>query len=168
MALDVESHYLRYGPMVLRRCRTLLRDPAKAEDAMQDVFVSLIRNEDRLRDEAPGALLLRIATNVCLNRLRGERRHPEDAHEDDDLALRIAQADDGGSDAESRTLARSVLGRLFGADDPLAASTRSLAFMHLVDGLTLEEVARESRLSVSGVRKRLRGLKGRLAELEGV
>ena len=168
MALDVESHYLRYGPMVLRRCRTLLRDPAKAEDAMQDVFVSLIRNEDRLRDEAPGALLLRVATNVCLNRLRGERRHPEDAHEDDELALRIAQADDGGGDAESRTLARSVLGKLFGANDPLAASTRSLAFMHLVDGLTLEEVARESRLSVSGVRKRLRGLKGRLAELEGV
>lgn len=168
MALDVESHYLRYGPMVLRRCRTLLRDPAKAEDAMQDVFVSLIRNEDRLRDEAPGALLLRVATNVCLNRLRGDKRHPEDAHEDDDLAVRIAQADDGGGDAESRTLARSVLGKLFGADDPLAASTRSLAFMHLVDGMTLEEVAREARLSVSGVRKRLRGLKGRLAELEGV
>ena len=168
MALDVESHYLRYGPMVLRRCRTLLRDPAKAEDAMQDVFVSLIRSEDRLRDEAPGALLLRVATNVCLNRLRGDKRHPEDAHEDDDLAVRIAQADDGGGDAESRTLARSVLGKLFGADDPLAASTRSLAFMHLVDGMTLEEVAREARLSVSGVRKRLRGLKGRLAELEGV
>ena len=168
MALDVESHYLRYGPMVLRRCRTLLRDPAKAEDAMQDVFVSLIRHEDRLRDEAPGALLLRVATNVCLNRLRGDKRHPEDAHEDDDLAVRIAQADDGGGDAESRTLARSVLGKLFGADDPLAASTRSLAFMHLVDGMTLEEVAREARLSVSGVRKRLRGLKGRLAELEGV
>ncbi|HMF41629.1 MAG TPA: sigma-70 family RNA polymerase sigma factor [Polyangia bacterium] len=168
MALDVESHYLRYGPMVLRRCRTLLRDPAKAEDAMQDVFVSLIRHEDRLRDEAPGALLLRVATNICLNRMRGERRRPEDAHADDELALRIAQADDGGGDAESRTAARSVLGKLFGSDDPLAASTRSLAFMHLVDGMTLEEVARESRLSVSGVRKRLRGLKGRLAELEGV
>jgi len=168
LALDVESHYLRYGPMVLRRCRTLLRDPAKAEDAMQDVFVSLIRSEDRLREEAPGALLLRVATNVCLNRLRGDKRHPEDAHEDDDLAVRIAQADDGGGDAESRTLARSVLGKLFGADDPLAASTRSLAFMHLVDGMTLDEVAREARLSVSGVRKRLRGLKGRLAELEGV
>jgi len=168
LALDVESHYLRYGPMVLRRCRTLLRDPAKAEDAMQDVFVSLIRNEDRLRDEAPGALLLRVATNVCLNRLRGDKRHPEDAHEDDDLALRIAEADDGSGGAESRTLARSVLGKLFGADDPLAASTRSLAFMHLVDGMTLDEVAREARLSVSGVRKRLRGLKGRLAELEGV
>jgi len=168
LALDVESHYLRYGPMVLRRCRTLLRDPGKAEDAMQDVFVSLIRHEDRLRDEAPGALLLRVATNVCLNRMRGERRRPEDAHDDDDLALRIAQADEPGGDAESQALARNILGKLFGANDPLAASTRSLAFMHLVDGMTLEEVARESRLSVSGVRKRLRGLKGRLAELEGV
>ena len=168
MGIDVESHYLRYGPMVLRRCRTLLRDPAKAEDAMQDVFVSVIRSEDRLRDEAPGALLLRVATNICLNKMRGERRRPEDAHADDELALRIADADDGGGDAESRTLARSVLGKLFGSNDPLAASTRSLAFMHLVDGMTLEEVARESRLSVSGVRKRLRGLKGRLAELEGV
>ena len=168
MALDVESNYLRYGPMVLRRCRTLLRDPAKAEDAMQDVFVSLIRSEDRLREESPGALLLRVATNVCLNKMRGERRRPEDAHDDDDLALRIAQADEPGGDAESRALARSVLGKLFGSNDPLAASTRSLAFMHLVDGMTLEEVARESRLSVSGVRKRLRGLKGRLAELEGV
>jgi RNA polymerase sigma-70 factor, ECF subfamily len=167
LAIDVESHYLRYGPMVLRRCRTLLRDPAKAEDAMQDVFMSVLRSEARLTDEAPGALLLRVATNVCLNKLRGERRRPEDAHAEDDLPLRIAQADDGG-DAESRTLARSVLGKLFGAGDPLAASTRSLAFMHLVDGMTLEEVARESRLSVSGVRKRLRGLKGRLAELEGV
>jgi len=168
LALDVESHYLRYGPMVLRRCRTLLRDSAKAEDAMQDVFVSLIRHEDRLRDEAPGALLLRVATNVCLNRMRGERRRPEDAHDGDDLALRIAQADEPGGDAESQALARNLLGKLFGSGDPLAASTRSLAFMHLVDGMTLEEVARESRLSVSGVRKRLRGLKGRLAELEGV
>jgi len=168
LALDVESNYLRYGPMVLRRCRTLLRDPAKAEDAMQDVFVSLIRSEDRLRDEAPGALLLRVATNICLNKMRSERRRPEDAHDDDDLALRIAQADEPGGDAESRALARSVLGKLFGGNDPLAASTRSLAFMHLCDGMTLEEVARESRLSVSGVRKRLRGLKGRLAELEGV
>ena len=167
LGIDVESHYLRYGPMVLRRCRTLLRDPAKAEDAMQDVFVSVIRSEDRLHDEAPGALLLRVATNICLNRMRGDRRRPEDAPGDDDLAQRIAQAD-GGGDAESRTLARSVLGKLFGSNDPLAASTRSLAFMHLVDGMTLEEVARESRLSVSGVRKRLRGLKGRLAELEGV
>ena len=52
--------------MVLRRCRALLRNDAKAQDAMQDVFVALLRHRDRLQDESPAALLLRVATNVSL------------------------------------------------------------------------------------------------------
>jgi RNA polymerase sigma-70 factor (ECF subfamily) len=167
MALDVEGTYLRYGPLVLRRCRKLLRHDAQAEDAMQDVFVSLLRHQARLDDAALSALLLRMATNVCLNKLRTARRHPEDR--DDELLQRIAAADEGDDGtAESRTIARRLLGRVFQAGDPLAASTRTIATMHLVDGLTLEEVAREAGLSVSGVRKRLRTLRGRVQELEGV
>jgi len=164
LALDIEGLYLQYGPMVLRRCRSILRNQAAAEDATQEVFVTALRFHARLHDEAPGALLLRIATNLSLNRLRGERRRPEDA--DGELALRIADADQADASAESRTVARNLLSKLFRADDPLAASTRTLAFMHLVDGMTLNEVARESGLSVSGVRKRLRTLRGRLVELE--
>ncbi|HVX95699.1 MAG TPA: sigma-70 family RNA polymerase sigma factor [Polyangia bacterium] len=169
MALDVEATYVQYGPLVLRRCRKLLRHDAKAQDAMQDVFVSLLRHEARLDDTAMSALLLRIATNVCLNKMRAERRHPEDR--DDELLQRIAAADDGGTGdgtGEGRTVARNLLAKLFRADDPLAASTRTIATMHLVDGLTLEEVAAEAGMSVSGVRKRLRTLRGRLHELEGV
>jgi RNA polymerase sigma-70 factor (ECF subfamily) len=162
LALDVEGTYLRYGPLVLRRCRKLLRHDAKAQDAMQDVFVSLLRHEARLDDSALSALLLRMATNVCLNKMRGDRRHPEDR--DDELLQRIA----GSDDDESRTVARNLLAKLFRADDPLAASSRTIAVMHLVDGLTLEEAAREAGMSVSGVRKRLRTLRGRLKELEGV
>ncbi|HVR64797.1 MAG TPA: sigma-70 family RNA polymerase sigma factor [Polyangia bacterium] len=165
MALDIEGAYLRYGPMVLRRCWRLLRHDAKAQDAMQDVFVTLLRHADQLADTAMGALLMRIATNVCLNRLRTDRRHPEDR--DDDLLQRIAALDDGAGhgSTESRTVAQNLLARLFAADDPLAASSRTIAVMHLVDGMTLEEVARESGLSTSGVRKRLRRMRGRLQEL---
>ena len=149
--------------MVLRRCRALLRSDTQAEDAMHDVFVAVLRAEDRLRDEAPAGLLLRVATNVCLNRLRAERRRPEDG--DDRLVCAIATTADDG---EARAAARSLLGKLFAADDPLAASTATLAVMHLCDGLTLDETAREAGLSVSGVRKRLRRLRARLADLEGV
>ena len=42
MAIDVEAAYRRYGPMVLRRCRQMLRDEQQATDAMQDVFVQLL------------------------------------------------------------------------------------------------------------------------------
>lgn len=155
--MDVSENYRRYGAMVLRRCRRLLRDQARAEDAMHDVFVELLRRKDRLTDQAPASLLYTIATHTCLNRLRSQRRRPETA--DDDLLARIATAE------EDTGYARALLGRLLGAEQE---STRTMAVLHLVDGLTLEEVAAEVGLSVSGVRKRLRGLKARVRELEEV
>lgn len=160
MAIDVEAYYRTYGPMVLRRCRRLLRDEGKALDAMHDVFVELLRREDHLDERAPSGLLLRVATNVCLNRLRSDRRHPVDS--DDALVMQIAA---GGPDHEARTSARGFLSRLFARQE---ASTLTIAVLHYVDRMTLEEVAAEVGLSVSGVRKRLRTLREQLPALEGL
>lgn len=157
MAIDVEAAYRRYGPMVLRRCRHMLRDEQQATDAMQDVFVQLLRNLERLEDRGLSSLLYRISTNVCLNRIRSSRRRPEDAQSD--LLARIA---DAGGD-ESRTEARAMLDRVLGRE-PI--STTTIAVLHLHDGMTLQEVADAVGLSVSGVRKRLRKLKASLQELE--
>jgi RNA polymerase sigma-70 factor (ECF subfamily) len=57
-----------------------------------------------------------------------------------------------------------MLARLFGRHPE---SSRTIAVLHFVDGLTLEEVALETRMSVSGVRKRLRRLRVSLTELTG-
>ncbi len=157
--IDIEATYRQFGPMVLRRCRSLLRDEALAVDAMHDVFVRLIRAKERLDDSAMSAMLLKISTQVCLNLLRTRRRRPEDAA--DERLFEIARVDE----PEERSMARQVLGRIFARE---LDSTRALAVMHLVDGLTLEEVAREVGLSVSGVRKRLRTLKARVSGLEAV
>jgi RNA polymerase sigma factor (sigma-70 family) len=145
--------------MVLRRCRKLLRDESKAVDAMHDVFVELLRRENQLDDRAPAGLLLTTATHICLNRLRSERRRPEDA--DDDILSRIASLD---SNVEGLSLARRMLDRIFG-EEP--ASTRLIATLLYVDQLTLEEVAVEVGMSVSGIRKRLRTLKERLPITQG-
>lgn len=156
--LDVEALYERYGPMVIRRCRQLLKDEQEALDATQDVFVRLIEGKDRLRADYPSSLLYRMATNLCLNRLRDRHRHRETS--DPELVDRIADQDD----VEARVSAGAVLDRLFGRQRD---STRTMAVLHYVDGMTLEEVAAEVGLSVSGVRKRLRGLRQSLTELEG-
>ena len=155
MEVDIENLYGTLGPMVLRRCRRLLRDEQKAQDAMQDVFVEILRRKATLDDRAPASLLLKTATNVCLNRLRSQRRHPED-HDD---ALMMTVAGGGGASTEGRSLARRLLDRIFG-DAP--ESTALIAVLHHVDGLTLEEVATEVGMSVSGVRKRLRTIKDKL------
>lgn len=157
MAIDVEAAYRRYGPMVLRRCRQMLRDEQQASDAMQDVFVKLLRYRDTLEDRGMSSLLYRIATNVCLNKIRSRARRPEDAQSE--LLLRIA---DAGAQ-EARSEARSMLDRVLGREP---VSTTTIAVLHLHDGMTLQEVADTVGLSVSGVRKRLRKLKASLAELE--
>lgn len=156
--VDLDSWYRRYGPMVLRRCRKLLRQEERAVDAMHDVFVEVLRRQGQVEETNPTSYLLTVATNTCLNRLRSQASRPEDI---DETIYAIAAAPDS---TEERSLARTILERIFGSEP---ASTRTIAVMHVVDGMTLEEVAREVGLSVSGVRKRLRTLRARVAELEG-
>jgi len=156
LAVDVEALYRRYAPMVLRRCRRLLQNEEKAVDAMQDVFVQLLRRGHTLDERAPSSLLYTMATNICLNILRAERKRPRTRS--DEILMTIA----GRDDSESRVLDRHLLERLFAREQP---STRTIAVMHFVDGLTYQEVAREVGLSVSGVRKRLRTLKARVKEI---
>jgi len=136
----------------------MLGDEDQALDACQDVFVRVVQQRARLNDRYPSSLLYRIATNVCLNRLRDRRRDP--ATQDEATLLEIACAEEPGAVSDARLL----LDRLFGRHPE---SSRTMAVLHYVDGLTLEQVAEETGMSVSGVRKRLRGLRTSLTEIIG-
>ena len=155
--LDVDGLVSRYGAMVLRRCRRLLRADDEALDACQDVFVRLVQQRHRLNDQHASSLLYRMATNVCLNRIRDRGRRP--AASDERELYDIACAGQPGAPSDARVL----LDRLFGRHPE---SSRTMAVLHYVDGLTLEEVAAETGLSVSGVRKRLRRLRETLKEMD--
>ncbi len=156
MAVDVESLYRRYGPFVLRRCRRMLADEPQALEAMQDVFVRVLRRQETMTDEGLGGLLFRTATNVCLNRLRSQARRPQVPV--GDLLERLPEAERHGNRAEARDLLRAAF-----ADEPESSAT--IVVLHLHDGLTLEQTARFVGMSVSGVRHRLRVLRAKLEEL---
>lgn len=165
-AIDIEEYYSRYGPMVLRRCRRLLKDEEKALDAMQEVFVKLLLNKDRLNGTYPSSLLFRIATNVCLNKIRAQRSHQ--SIDDNDVFTSIAYYDE----IENRLITNNLLDTIFQRlkksvrGNPNKPGTREIAVMHFVDGMTLKEVAAEAGLSVSGVRKRLRQLRASVRNKE--
>lgn len=153
MTVDVDSLFRRFGPMVHRRCLRLLRDPEEADDAMQDVFVRVLRQPERWVEDRIGALLWTMATQVSLNRLRTRRRRPEDG---DALLEHIAAADD----TEGRLGVAQWLEQLFAREPAgLRISTQTLAVLRWVDGMTLEEVAQATGMSVAGVRKRLDALR---------
>lgn len=148
--MDIEELYRKYGPMVYRRCRTMLKNEDSATDAMQDVFIQVIKKKEILTMDAPSSLLYTIATNICLNIIRKEKRHPE--CESDEILSIIA----GYDDTEKKVITNIFLEKLFSNEKE---STRTIAVMHYIDGFTLEETAEQIGMSVSGVRKRLRNLR---------
>lgn len=154
--LDVDELIRLYGPMVLRRCRQLLKDEDEAMDACQDVFVRIFERRDRIAAVHLSSLLYITATNLCINRIRDRKRHAVSSEDDQLERIAAAASPWDGIDA------RLVLDRLFRRHP---ASSRTIAVLHWLDGLTLEEVASEVGLSVSGVRKRLRSLRHALGEI---
>jgi len=148
--MNIEELYKKYGPMVFRRCKSLLKNEEMATDAMQDVFVQIIKKKESLTMDAPSSLLYTIATNTCLNIIRKNKQKPE--CESDEILSIIA----GYDDPSSLVLTNHFLDRLFKNEK---TSTRTIAVLHYVDGYTLEETAEQIGLSVSGVRKRLRLLR---------
>ena len=72
----------RHSAYVLKICMTRLKNQAEAEEASQDVFLSIWRNADKWR---PGGAkvttwLYRIAANRCIDILR--RRRPSETLDD--------------------------------------------------------------------------------------
>ena len=155
---ELSRLYETYAPMVYRRCSALLKDSAEAEDMVQEVFLRIFDRMETLDRSQPSSLLWNTATRLCLNRIRDKRRRGLDV-DSSELLLSIACADDD----EGETEAKGILAKLFSKEPE---SSRTIAVLHYVDGMTLEETAREVNLSVSGVRKRLRGLQAKLKNLE--
>jgi RNA polymerase sigma-70 factor (ECF subfamily) len=87
---------------------------------------------NRLDGRAPSSLLYTTATNICPNMIRDRQRKREIPRED--------EHERAGSETswESRLLTDHFLERVFGEE---ADSTRTMAYLHYVDSLTLEETA---------------------------
>jgi RNA polymerase sigma-70 factor (ECF subfamily) len=145
--INIEEYYLRYGPMVFRRCRQLLRDEERARDATQEVFAKLLMRQEQLKNQYPSSLLFRISTNTCLTMIRDQRSRLLLNRED--ILGSIAAYDE----SEKKVAIRDLIKKIFQKEK---ASTREMAVMHFVDGMTFQEVAAEIGLSASGVRRRIR------------
>jgi len=152
MAIDVAAWYEKYGPMVIRRCRSILGNEEEALDAVQDVFLNLIRGKMRLLDRFPSSLLYTMATNVCLNRLRKKKREVLSSFSDSNEYLVL---DEGFEQVEAVVLLEAIL-----KDE--SEENRTIYYMYHADGMTLKEIGEVEGLSISGVKKRLEAFRKRV------
>ena len=126
--------YDRYATPLYSFCRTMLREPADAADAVQDTFVIAAPRMSGLRDpERLRSWLYAVARNECYRRLRAGSQHasieeaPDVTDEAADVAADVERAD-------LRALVRDALGGVGPAE-------REVLELQLRQGLSGGEVA---------------------------
>ena len=140
--------YRRYAPAIFRRARSLLGgDEHEAHDVVQEVFLSYVKHESRLRGEAgPFTVLYQMATYQSVDRLRRAARWSgkltslsidEDA---EGPALQVPSSDDGAARLEA---ARDLSLLTEGEDE----QTLTCALLYFVEGYTTEEIAQSLNIS---------------------
>jgi RNA polymerase sigma-70 factor, ECF subfamily len=149
------TFYDRYGRVVLARARLLLGDGDAANDALQEIFLRLITSETHILDEpSPTCWLYRVTTNLCLNKLRDEKRrreliahhHRANVDEEPDVAI----------DPETRALVIQIL-------SGIPEDMQEIAVYRYVDEMSHEEIAGLTGISPRTVGNRLVMFKNKMA-----
>jgi RNA polymerase sigma-70 factor (ECF subfamily) len=122
--------YALHGPMVYRRALRILGNAEDAQEALQEVFIRVLKGADDFEQRSSTTTwLYRITTNFCLNTLRDRKRRDALLEEHGDDALdrpRTSVFDD--------VAMRALLSR---AD----AQQAQAALYVIVDGMSHDEAA---------------------------
>ena len=139
------SLYLAVGPKLFSICKRLMRDPAAAEDALQDVVVRIWKKSplfDRARGDAMGWMVA-LARSVIFNRL-AKKPAPALSLSDDEVAAVVERVSTGSDPSLGPDLRRCLGG--------LSEEQRRCIIMAYHYGLSYEELSTLSAVPVGTVK----------------
>jgi RNA polymerase sigma-70 factor (ECF subfamily) len=155
---DAAILYQRYGFFLLRRCRTILRDPAAADDALQQAFERILRSGAAVKTaDEPLRWLYRVVDRCCFDLLRTRRRSIELQSPHDDEVGETAHPD---VDIEARDAVLKVLGAM-------SQEEMQIAVLLFLDGMSQAEIAQEVGVSRVTINKRIQALRARAEQTLG-
>jgi len=160
----------RYNQTLYRTARSILRDDAEAEDAVQEAYILAYRGLGSFRgDSKLSTWLIRIVVNESIARARKRSRRAEIIHlggepqpepnaaEENMSAATPEQPEHAAMRAQSRRL-------LEGKIDALPEAFRTVFVLRALEDMTVEETAASLGIPVATVRTRYFRAKGLLRE----
>ena len=157
----VESLFDRYHGKVYGLAMSILKNKRDAEEAVQDVFLTVVRKADRFRgNSALYSWIYRICVNACLMRLRKGRR-TETVPIGEFLPVFTKEGVHAGPVRDwSREVERRMLDKELGQvirrfTDELSEKYRVVFVLSDVEGLSNEETAQILGLTVPALKSRL-------------
>lgn len=153
--------YRRAFPMVLAKCRRMLRGDAESLDVAQEVFVRLWKHRDLVNDQqALVAWLYRTATHLVIDRTRQRALSRENlAHLYESIQAQPTR------DAEARFATREELRHLLAR---CSEAELEAAILHRVDRLTQPEIAGLMSVGERTVRRLLSRFDERTGSLQEI
>ena len=158
---------LAYQTQVYNLAYHLLQDPAAADDAAQEAFISAYRSLAQFRGGSFRAWLLRIVTNACYDAMRYTKRRPSVSWED------FGELDEDANphlrdtaELPEEAIERDELRQLLEATLALLPEEQRMVLL-LVDrlGLSYEEVAETMQVQLGTVKSRLARARGKMRDL---
>lgn len=164
-ATEAGGLFSTYRDRIRRYILSLVHDPTEAEDLTQETFLRAHARFDSLRD--PGAVrgwLYRIATHVCLDRLR-QRPTPAASLNDNVAAEAIESVPSPAPSALELALREETGVCVQRCLDFLSDSYRAVILLHEAHSLTAPEIANLLGENVGTVKIRLHRARKRLQEI---
>lgn len=151
-----------YASTLYRVAYSVLRNPADAEDAVQEAFLRVLRHRDTLSEVRDHRVwLIRIVWNIVLDRKRRAKTRPET--DDIEELARVLPAN--GLSAEERAAAAQHHAHVLGCVEKLPAKERQVLVLSAFDELNSVEIAEVLGITESSVRSRLFRARNLMADL---
>lgn len=144
----------RYNQRLYRVALSILRDPAEAEDVMQDAYVRAYQHLDQFAGHAAfSTWLTRIAVNQALHRLKLRKRDQQMTEfEDEEESMKVTEP---SLDPEQRASVMEVGRLLEEAVLELPGQYRSVIMLRDIEELSTSETAAALELTEENVKTRL-------------
>ena len=141
-----------YSTTLYRVAFSVLRNPADAEDAVQEAFLRVLRHRDSLGEVRDRRVwLIRIVWNIVLDRKRRAKTRPET----DDVAELARVLPSNGLSAEQIAAAAQHHAHVLGCVEQLPGKEREVLMLSAFEELTSVEIATVLGITESSVRSRL-------------
>ncbi len=142
----------QYAATLYRVAFSVLRNPADAEDAVQETFLRVLRHRDTLDEVRDRRVwLIRIVWNIVLDRKRRSKTRPET----DDVAELARVLPSDGLTAEQIASAAQHHAHVLTCIEQLPAKERQVLMLSAFEELSSVEIASVLGITESSVRSRL-------------
>ena len=157
---------LSYQSMVYNLAYRILGDQDAAADATQDAFISAFKGIGKFRGGSFKSWLMRIVTNACYDQLRLKQRRPTTSL-DALLVLEpapIRSLTDPGEAPEQYTMRQELSSAIQVGIGTLPPEQRVALILSDVQGLSYQEIAEVTGVSLGTVKSRLSRARGKLRD----